>query len=128
MDIRATPTNGSKHILLVDDDEGILEALTAMLEFEGYSIKKVSSATEALRAVEKERPQLILLDLLLGGVNGTAVAYSLKSNPNTSAIPIIMLSAHPTAAAEAQKCGADDFIAKPFDIDELLEKINRYTA
>lgn len=117
-----------KKVLLVDDDEGILEALTAILEFEGYSIKTATSAARVLQTVKKEKPQLILLDFMLGGTNGNVVAHVLKSTPQTASIPIIMISAHPNAAAEAQECGADDFIAKPFDIDELLEKINRYAA
>lgn len=117
-----------KKVLIVDDDEGILDALTAILEFEGYSINSVSKASATQVTAEQEKPDIILLDLLLGDTPGTSIAHTLKHTKSTSSIPIVMLSAHPNAEAQAKGCGADGFIAKPFDIDKLLEKIKDLTT
>ncbi len=69
---------------------------------------------------------MILLDVLLSGKDGREIVKYLKSQDETRYIPVIMFSAHPSAEETARKAGADDFIAKPFDIDELLVKIAHY--
>lgn len=116
-----------RKVLLIDDDEGIQDAIGSILEFEGFETHAVGSAQEVGIALKSQKPDVILLDLLLDGTSGTTIAKNLKSNLDTAGIPIIMMSAHPTAKASAQECGADDFIAKPFDVDTLIGKINQYT-
>ena len=115
-----------KKILVVDDEPDILEFLQAILEDEGYIV----STTEKGEYVEKLQdgglPHLILLDVLLSGKDGRQIAKRLKSQEETKHIPIIMISAHPSAKASARAAGADDFLSKPFEIDELLAKIAQY--
>ncbi|MBI2590453.1 MAG: response regulator [Candidatus Blackburnbacteria bacterium] len=117
-----------KKVLLVDDDEGIQEAIKALLEHEGFQILIAATEREAVKLIKHKSPEIILMDFLLGSSNGASVAQKLKGNKKTQHIPIIIMSAHHEAKLSAEKCGADDFLAKPFDIDELLEKINRYTT
>lgn len=115
-----------KKILVVDDEQDILEFLQVILEEEGCEVV----TTEKAEYVEKLRngglPNLILLDVLLSGKDGREIVKHLKSQDSTRHIPVIMFSAHPSAEATARSSGADDFIAKPFEIDLLLEKIQSF--
>lgn len=118
----------SKRIIVVDDDDGILDALEAMLDSAGYEVA-TSSDGEILEKLTKENlPDLILLDVLLSGKDGREICASLKNNEITNQVPIIMISAEPTAADGAKACRADDFIAKPFEMKELMEKVDQYTS
>jgi DNA-binding response OmpR family regulator len=118
----------SKHkkILVVDDEPDILEFLQIILQQEGYTVV----TTEKGDYVEKLRngslPDLILLDVLLSGKDGRDIVKQLKRQEETKHIPIIMFSAHPNAEQTAVEAGAEDFVAKPFDIDFLLRKIEQY--
>lgn len=115
-----------KQVLVVDDEPDILEFLQVLLEEEGYEVE-VTPKGEDLEKLQQERlPDLILLDVLLSGKDGREIVKDLKSRKETKAIPIIMFSAHPSAEATVRKAGADDFLAKPFDIDVLLAKIAHF--
>lgn len=116
--------NGKK-ILVVDDDEGILEAFEAVLESADYTVIKTTSPDMLFDMTSENLPDLILLDVLLSGVDGREVCQKLKSNKTTEHIPVIIVSAHPGADKSTKEVGADDFIAKPFEMDELLSKIAR---
>lgn len=115
-----------KKILVVDDDLGILEALQAMLQEEGYVVIVADNGSYVENLSAPDLPDLILLDILLSGKDGRIITSKLKNQVNTCHIPIILLSAHPNLQRDAQSCGADDFVAKPFDIDVLLTKIEQH--
>ncbi|HEX6542303.1 MAG TPA: response regulator [Ktedonobacterales bacterium] len=114
-----------KMILVVDDEPDIVFALVTILEDAGYhTIAKAKADHLAQQMHQSEQlPDLILLDMLLSGQRGTEIARELKQHPTTRHIPILMLSAHPNAEREAKAAGADGFIPKPFDMDDLLEKV-----
>jgi CheY-like chemotaxis protein len=115
-----------KHILVVDDDPDILDFLHDLLELEGYTVA-VSAKVDYLEKLQNGGlPDLILLDVFLSGRDGREIVKSLKNQEETWLIPVIMFSAHPSAEATARAAGADDFLAKPFDLDELLEKVTHY--
>lgn len=114
-----------KKILVIDDDQGILEALRAILEMADYFVDTTDDISYLDKIEEKGLPNIILVDLLLSGTDGTKVIKKLKCSKSTSEIPVIMLSAHPLAGDSARQSGADDFLAKPFDMDELLDKIQK---
>lgn len=116
-----------KNILLIDDDPGILEAIKAILEFGGFRVTTAPDDNHIYDLEKDKLPSVILLDLLLSGRDGKEIAKKLKSTPKTKHLPIIMLSAHPSAQEAAIEAGADDFIAKPFDMDELLDKVKKYS-
>jgi DNA-binding response OmpR family regulator len=118
----------TKHILVVDDDPDILDALEWMLEDAGYEVQTSDKGdyAENLHDTNGGLPDLIILDVLLSGKDGRTICRLLKNRPDTRRIPIVMISAHPSAAGSVRAVGADDFVAKPFDIDELLSTVERH--
>lgn len=120
--------NRAKNILVVDDDPDILDALQLTLEDAGYEVTTTEKAeyAENLRDTNGGLPDVIILDVLLSGKDGRIICQKLKSQEDTRHIPILMISAHPTAKQSVQAVGADGFLAKPFDIDELLAKVAEY--
>lgn len=115
-----------KKILVVDDDKDIIDALEIILETEGYIVSKISNGDETYKIVKDFNPNLILLDILMSGNDGRSICKILKSNQNTSSIPIILMSAHPLAVKEYSNYGGDAFLPKPFDTEELLQIVKEY--
>lgn len=115
-------SNASKQVLIVEDDPDIVLALTTILEDAGY-VAAVSNGADLKRLIHDDPPDLLLLDMLLSGWDGREIARWLKVQEAAHHIPILMLSAHPTAEQEAKAAGADDFLAKPFELDALLAKV-----
>jgi two-component system alkaline phosphatase synthesis response regulator PhoP len=112
-------------ILLVEDEENLHEALKLNLELEGYSVSSARDGAEALRIVEEEHLDLIILDIMLPEVDGITVAENIRiRNLDT---PILMLSARNTSADRilGLKKGADDYLTKPFDLEELLLRVSK---
>ena len=114
-----------KKILVVDDDESILEVLYIVLAGEGYNVE-TSVNVQPLQKLDGERPDLILLDVLLSGEDGIEICKRLKNQPKTRDIPIILLSAHSSASKTASNSGANAFLDKPFDIDVLAKLVKEH--
>lgn len=109
-----------QEILVLDDEPDLLELLSTLLSVAGYHVQAVQTAGEMQHYLgEGGLPSLFVLDLLLAGSHGGELVRHLKDDERTRDIPILMVSAHPGAEMEARACGADAFLAKPFDIDEL---------
>lgn len=117
-----------KKILVVDDDEGILDAVALILEDAGYEVKTTLKGDETYDRVKTFKPDVIILDVLMSGSDGRHICKNLKHDRVTKNIPVIMISAHPTAKNSVMECGANDFLAKPFDTEELLEKVGKFTS
>lgn len=115
-----------KKILIIDDDEAILEALRFTMETSGYRVETETHGEKVLKKVKDLSPDLILLDFLLPDKNGGEIVSLLKRQPSTKNLPVIIFSAHSKSKKAAKDNGADDFIDKPFDIDDLLLKIKKY--
>ena len=114
-----------KHkILVVDDEQDLLEILKFNLETEGYEVATATSAEEALH-LNLGDFNLLLLDVMMGGMSGFAMARKLKDNPSTAAITIIFLTARDTEndTLTGFSLGADDYISKPFSIREVLVRV-----
>lgn len=114
-----------KKILVIDDDESILDAVSMILEEEGYKVETIFKGEETYKKVIAFKPDAIILDVLLSGKDGREICKNLKTNNGTKAIPIIMISAHPNAEKSIKSCGADAFLAKPFDTHDLLQVISK---
>src|SRR5947209_19716753 len=114
-----------KKILVVDDEPDILEVLNVILEEEGYLVLITDKGEHLEKLLNGGLPDLILLDMLLSGKDGREIVKQLKRQDETKHIPVIMFSAHPRAEQMAREAGADDFIDKPFDIDDLLSTVAR---
>lgn len=111
-------------ILIVDDEESLCEILQFNLEVEGYEADVAYSAEQALE-MHPERYSLILLDVMMGEMSGFKMARILKSNPETARVPVIFCTARDTEddTVAGLNLGADDYIAKPFSIREVLARV-----
>ena len=109
-------------ILVVDDEREIVRALRRSLSAHGFTVLTASSGEEAVRLVSQQRPDLLLLDLLLPGMSGLEVCRQVRAVSN---VPIIVLSVKDTERdkVEALDLGADDYIAKPFGMKEVLARV-----
>ncbi|PWK79262.1 two-component system response regulator MtrA [Mucilaginibacter oryzae] len=116
----------TKRIMICDDDEGILDMLEIVLEGSGYTIIPVQNSLHIYDVIEREHPDLLLLDLWMPVLSGDQVLRSLRKNPQTNQLPVIVISASRDGQQIAADAGATDFMAKPFDLDFLLKKIEQY--
>lgn len=114
----------NKRILVVDDEQDLLEILKFNLEMEGYEVSTAQSAEDAL-LMDIASFNLLLLDVMMGGMSGFAMARKLKDNPATAHVPVIFLTARDTEndTLTGFNLGADDYIAKPFSIREVLVRV-----
>jgi DNA-binding response OmpR family regulator len=119
----------AKKILVVDDDQDIREIIMYILQSEGFEVAGLDRGSAVVGTVQETRPDMILLDVQLGDMDGRDVCRSLKQEAATRDIPIIMISAnHGWHGLQERKCEADDFLAKPFDLNELVNHVKRYAA
>lgn len=120
--------NGSRKILIVDDEAEVVSSLKESLEACGYEVLTALDGIAAVEAARTEPPHLILLDLMLPKLDGYRVLKLLKSDERYKKIPIIVVTAR--AAAEdrtlATECGADGWLTKPVRMEELLEKVRAH--
>lgn len=115
--------NTQKKVMIADDDPGILDAVEAMLEYGGYEVSSTSNGATILE-MKDNIPDLLLLDIWMSGTDGRDVCKKLKQTANTRNMPIIMISASTELEKSAKEAGADDFLEKPFDMEDLLKKID----
>ena len=113
-------------VFICDDDEGILDVTKIILEEKGYEVSIILDCTTLIKRAESEKPAVILLDLWMPEINGEELTKQLKSNTLTRDIKIIIISANKDTEKIAKLAGADDFIHKPFDIDELEKTLAKY--
>lgn len=114
-----------KKILLVDDDVDILEALQITFELEGYDTLATSTGNKAFRLVGTFKPDVIILDMMLDKIDGRDICKRIKKDESTKEIPIVMISAYPNASESILAAGADAFVAKPFDILEVVTQVSK---
>jgi len=116
-----------KCILLADDEEDIKTVVSMLLESLGYEVVTAFDGLDTMEKAESEKPDLILLDIMMPVLDGFEVLKRLKANKRTAGIPILMLSAaaHTDTISRALSLGAKDYVVKPFDPEKLLEKIKQ---
>lgn len=112
---------------MVEDDEGISGVMKIILEENGYNVKLCAAGKAIQKKVIKYSPNLILLDISMPGIDGREVTLLLKRNQDTKSIPIVVVSALNETKKIARDIGADDFLAKPFAMDELITIVKKYT-
>ena len=113
-----------KRILIVDDNLDILHLVQLILKSHGFEVLISPEGDDVIAKTECFSPQVILLDVFLSGYDGREICKELKGNPKTKDIPVIMFSAHTKREDIIRDCKADDFIAKPFEVNELVAKVN----
>lgn len=115
-------------VLVVDDDSGIGEMLKTLLEYYKYEVTVTPKPDETDRLIVEKQIDIVLLDMLISGVNGTDVCARLRQNEETKDTPVLMMSALHDAGKKCREAGANDFIAKPFEMEDLIAKINEVLA
>jgi len=116
-------SNSKQRILVMDDDRDILDAMKMVLEYNGY---RVETCTNDQRIDYSNPPDLFLVDIWMSGLNGSDVCKRLKSNDHTGHIPVIIVSANRNIREISEECKADGYIAKPFNLNQLLAVISHH--
>ena len=114
-----------KTILVADDDPAIGDMLREMLEDAGFDVE-IQMDWQAVQQMQEPFPDLLLLDIRLSGMDGRTICRQLKSQEATRHLPIILLSAHKDTPQIAREAGAEDFLAKPFEMGDLLALVTKY--
>ncbi len=114
----------AKTVMIADDDPGIVDAVEMLLEFEGYNVRSTVTGSDVLEM--KELPDVLLLDIWMSGEDGRDICKKLKEMDHTKHMPVIMISASRDIRQSAIDAGADDFLAKPFEMNDLLHKIEAF--
>ncbi len=115
-----------KKILVADDDPAIIESTTLILEEFGYTVESTIDG-QTIYKMEKDFPDLLLLDIWMSGEDGRKICKYLKKDSLTKNIPIILISASRDIENSTKEAGANDFLAKPFDMTDLLTKVSKWT-
>lgn len=113
-------------VLVVDDDTSILDTVSSILSGEGYDVVSASTGQEALDAVARTKPLLILLDMRMPIMDGWEVARSIRERGIK--VPIVVMTAAESAKRWAEEVGAEGYLAKPFGLDELLDTVERFRS
>ncbi len=115
--------NRKRHILIIDDNEDIVNMMRLMLQMKNYDVSAQMSVTGLEETLNKTWPDLIIMDMLLSGADGRVVCRFLKDSDHYNHIPVLMISAHPSAKKECIDAGADAFLEKPFDMQEFFNAV-----
>jgi CheY-like chemotaxis protein len=121
---RARTEGQNDVVLVVDDDTSILDTVSAILAGEGYDVVSAASGQEALDAMSRAQPVVILLDMRMPVMDGWAVARALRTQGIS--IPIVVMTAAESAQRWADEVGAAGYLAKPFGLDDLLDAVERF--
>jgi two-component system OmpR family response regulator len=121
-----SPSSSPPRVLVVDDEEHITELLAMGLGYNGFEVERAATGREALAAIERGRPDLVVLDVMLPDLDGFEVARRLRESEGASTrVPVIFLTARDTTQDKVQglRLGSDDYVTKPFSIEELVERV-----
>jgi len=116
----------ARPILLVDDDAAILDAERQILAEHGFRVTQARDGAEALRAIDTEPPAMIVLDVQMPGIDGPTFARELRTRLRR--VPLIILTGVPDPKREADRCNAEAYLRKPFDADELVRLVRRFST
>ena len=120
----------NEKILVIEDDPGALRLAQYVLQYEGYEVLTATNGLVGLKKAQTEQPDLVILDVMLPGVDGFEICHRLRAEPQTTQLPILMLSAKAQAVDKATglKLGADDYLAKPTDAAEIVRRVKKLLA
>lgn len=115
----------TKRILVLDDNQDILDIVHETLTYEDFEVKSTSSSNTVMAMAEAFLPHLVILDYRVAGLNGGELCMQIKSHPRFKDVPVIIYSAYINDNSELLAYGCDAIINKPFDLNELVEKVNK---
>ncbi len=122
----STPEPSPRTVLVVDDDPSLLAMLGMALQVEGFEVRRAITGQQALAAITESRPDVVILDVMMPGLDGREVTRRLREQPATADLPIVICSAlsRDDDQWKAWSAGANSFVAKPFDIAALVDEVN----
>src|SRR5437870_4447469 len=115
-------------ILIVEDDPQVARLIALVLERHGDKSEIVSDGRTALRRAKELQPSIIFADLTLKGMGGDALCSAVRAQAETKSIPFIIVSGDSDLAAKARSCGADDYMGKPFEFEDLVRLVEKYAG
>jgi CheY-like chemotaxis protein len=113
-------------ILVVEDDPQVARLIALVLQRNGYTSRVVSDGDAGLQQAKELLPDIIFADLTMKGMGGDMLCTLLKAHPDTKEIPYIVVSGDPDIADKARQCGADGYMGKPFEFDDLIRLVRKY--
>lgn len=113
-------------ILVVEDDPQVARLISLVLQRNGYESDVVADGQSALERARAKKPEMIFADLTIKGMGGDVLCSALKAQPETRGIPYVIVSGDRDIAEKARICGADDYMGKPFEFDDLIRLVNKY--
>lgn len=113
-------------ILVVEDDPQVARLISLVLQRNGHESQIVADGDSALDRAKETKPSMIFADLTIKGMDGETLCSALKARPETRDIPYVIVSGDRDIAEKARVCGADDYMGKPFEFDDLIRLVNKY--
>lgn len=114
-------------IVIADDDPDILDAMKMMLELYDFTVETIADGV-VLPKLKELQPQLLFLDIRMSGADGRTICKELKAEAMTKHIPVVMISANSNLKSSVKEAGANDYLAKPFDMNDLLNKVEKFVS
>lgn len=115
-------------ILVVDDDDAVRDLVATVLSDEGFRVYTAENGRSALRSIEMVLPDVVLMDVNMPHLDGISTCEILHANARTARLPVIIMSARPVARPQLRACSADAFLAKPFDIERLVDEVTAFAG
>lgn len=112
-----------KRVLVLDDTDDIISLIKDILDDENYDVQGHTHTDDIIKLIKEQKPDLVLIDYLLTGINGGELCHQIKKHPDTAHLPVIMLSAHARVLNSLGNYGWDAFVEKPFEIEDLKQTI-----
>jgi len=114
-----------KKVLILDNDPDVLDVIQEILSYEGYETKGLTDTDNIFEPLSEYKPDIVLIDYILDGINGGELCHQIKTSSDTASLPVILLSAYPRVLKSLGFYGCDAFIAKPFDMTELTDRVQQ---
>ncbi len=122
------PTAKNIKVLIVDNDNDILDVMNEALTYEGYEVNGLLEVDNIFPKIMTYRPDIVILDYILDGINGGELCHQIKVNRYTAQLPVVIMSAYPKVLQSLGDYGCNVFIPKPFDLDHILNCIKELTT
>ena len=116
-----------KRVLLIDNDQQVLDMMCEVLQYAGFDIKTILTADDIFSDIEEFKPDAVIIDYILTGINGGEICHRIKVNEETAGLPVALVSAYPRVLQSLGDYGCDDFIPKPFDLEDFIRRVKKLT-
>jgi len=116
-----------KKVLLIDNDQQVLDMMGEALLYAGFDVKTILTADDIFPDIEEFKPDAVIIDCILTGINGGEICHQIKVDEKTGGLPVALVSAYPQLKKSLGDYGCDDFIPKPFDLEDFIGRVKKLT-